>query len=150
MLPHTEFHYLPLVSVKYLRISTFCSIILMSQTSGSGIVGHPSSLGYTRAGAFAGSFVRTDSAKLCHLTERRIKLSITMMSLDPIVPNFTDFSTFLSCQEFPAVLCRVAVNILAGITQKVTARTRIHMGLLLDPPKQRAHTFSRRFGAASL
>jgi hypothetical protein len=44
----------------------------------------------------------------------RQDLLITMMILDPVMPNFTNFITFVSFQKPTAVLCGVAGNVLAG------------------------------------
>jgi hypothetical protein len=93
----TELNDLPLVAVKYLRIRTFCSTIPMSQILGLGIVGQPSSFRYTRAGALAGSFVSTDSVKMHKSEVLQRVIWITVMSPNPVVPDFTHFGTFVSC-----------------------------------------------------
>jgi hypothetical protein len=85
----------------------------MSHTSGSGIVGHPSSFGYTRGGAFFGSLVRIDSVKKYQQVETRPVLPFTVMSPYPVVPDLMHISTLVSHQEPPTVLCGVAGNELA-------------------------------------
>jgi hypothetical protein len=85
----------------------------MSHTSGSGSIGQPSSLGYTRAGALVGSFVRTDSVKMGEFNALQLVPRITVISFDPVVPDLTHLSAFVRCEKPSAVLGCVAGNTLA-------------------------------------